>query len=202
VLTVPYMQTLALPIRMIVSTTSAAKTAFFKCASVSSEGGFADDQGYVFATPEGTVTAASGARTALLSLRPATTFNSITNRARIRVEEVNILVTGNQPVFFELCLGATFSAAPTFAAVNSTYSSTEYTSAPGTLSGVGLVIASGYVGASTQSKTPIAAQIAARYPLSLDAAGAQRALGTLTVLVSGIGGTSATRASINFTEIR
>ena len=203
VIAVPYMQTLTLPVQMLVTaaSTAGAKTAYFKCASVSSEGGFADDAGYSFATPEGTVTAANGARTHILSIRPRTTFNSLANRYRYKTTSLEVFVTGANPVFWELCIGATFSVAPTFGNVNATYSGTDYGTG-GTLSAAGLVIASGYVSATNQSKTSVSREIAARYPISLDRAGAVRANGTMSLLVSGIGGTSASRASINYTEIR
>lgn len=202
VLQVPYMQTLTLPVQMLLTSTGGTKnTTRFKCTSISSEGGFADDMGYSFATPEGTVTAASGARTHILSLRPLTTVNSITNRTRLRVTSVELFVTGNSPVFWELCVGSTFSVAPTFASVNSTYSAYQYGTG-GTLTAGTLVIASGYVAASATVKSAVSREIASRYPITLDRAGAVRALGTLSLLVSGIGGTSATRASINYTEIR
>jgi hypothetical protein len=202
VLQVPYMQTLSLPVQMLLTSTGGTKnTTRFKCASVSSEGGFADDLGYAFSTAEGTVTAGSGARTHLLSLRPLTTFNSITNRSRLRLTSVEIFVTGNTPVFWELCVGSTFSVAPTFAAVNSTYSAFE-SGTGGTLTAGTLAIASGYVAATATVKTAVSREVSARYPISLNRAGAVRALGTLSLLVTGIGATSATRASLNFTEVR
>ena len=182
VIAVPYMQTLTLPIQMLITATSTAgtKTAHFKCASVSSEGGFADDAGYSFATPEGTVTAANGARTHILSIRPRTTFNSLANRYRYKTTSLEVFVTGANPVFWELCIGATFSVAPTFGNVNATYSGTDYGTG-GTLSAAGLVIASGYVSATNQSKTSVSREIAARYPISLDRAGAVRANGTMSL---------------------
>lgn len=202
VLQVPYMQTLSLPVQMLLTSTGGTKnTTRFKCVSVSSEGGFADDLGYAFSTAEGTVTAASGARTHILSLRPLTTFNSITNRSRLRLTSVELFVTGSTPVFWELCVGSTFSVAPTYAAVNSTYSAFE-SGTGGTLTAGTLAIASGYVAATNQNKTAVSREISARYPISLNRAGAVRALGTLSLLVQGIGGTSATRASLNFTEVR
>jgi hypothetical protein len=204
VLTVPYMQTLTLPVQMLVTgtATAGAKTAYFKCASVSSEGGLEDDLSYSFASPEGTVTAASGARTHVLSLRPATTFNSITNRSTIRPISVEVLVTGNQPIRWELCVGSTFSAGPTWAAVNATYSAAEYTSVVGTLDAAGLPIASGYLAASATVKSSVNFRLAARYPITLNRAGAVRDNGAVHLLVTGIGGTSAVRATINYQEVR
>lgn len=202
VLQVPYMQTLSLPVQMLLTSTGGTKnTTRFKCCSVSSEGGFADDLGYAFSTAEGTVTAASGARTHLISLRPLTTFNSIANRSRLRLTSVEIFVTGKTPVFWELCVGSTFSVAQTFAAVNSTYSAFE-SGTGGTLTAGTLAIASGYVAATATVKTAVSREISSRYPISLNRAGAVRAFGTLSLLVTGIGATSETRASLNFTEVR
>lgn len=145
VLTVPYLQTLSLPVQMLVTATASGstKTAYFKCASVSSEGGLSTDLAYDFATPQQTVLAASGSQTHILSLRPRTTFNSITNRSRIVLTTVSILAGAN-PVRWDLCIGSTFSAGPTYGNVNATHSASEYSSAVGTLSGAGLVVASGY----------------------------------------------------------
>lgn len=52
------------------------------------------------------------------------------------------------------------------------------------------------------SKESISAEVASKYACSLDRAWAQRANWTFTILVTWIGGTSATRGSINFKEIR
>lgn len=210
VLAVPYMQTLSLPVQMLLTSTGGSKnTARFKCASVSSEGGFADDIGYDFSTPELTVTAASGARTVLSGLRPALTFNSKTNRQRVRVTSVAIFNNSGTPIFWELLLGVTYSGTPTWTAVNSTYSGAEYTSAMATSSaiaafsgGLPIAIASGYIATNASVRTAVSKTISSRYPLTLDRAGAQRGLGTLTLVASGIGGTAACRASINYTEVR
>jgi len=210
VLSVPYMQTLTLPVQMLLTSTGGTKNSVrFKCASVSSEGGFAEDIGYDFATPELTVTAASGARTVLAGLRPATTFNSQTNRQRVQVNSVEIFNNSSTPIFWELLIGVTYSGTPTWTAVNSTYSGAEYTSAVATSSaiaafsgGLPIVIASGYIATSATIRTAVARAISSRYPLTLNRAGAQRALGTLTLVASGIGGTAACRASINYSEVR
>jgi hypothetical protein len=202
VLAVPYMQTLSLPVQMLVTATTAAKTAYFKCATVISEGGFAEDLGFNFATPPVATTAASGADTAMISLRPATTFNSLANRQRLVLDSVDI-IAGSNPISWKLILGATFSAGPTWAAVNATYSGSEYTSAPGTISTQPLVVASGFLpGAATARGTVSASQKRIKYPITLDRAGAQRAMGTITLICSGIGGTSACQVSMNYTEIR
>lgn len=64
------------------------------------------------------------------------------------------------------------------------------------------VIESGFVAASNQTKQALAHEARLRKPISLDVDGAVRDLGTLTLLVTGIGGTSATQATLNWREIR
>jgi len=191
---------------MLVTSTASAgtKTAYFKCASVISEGGFDNDYPYSFSTPELTVTAANGTRTSLISLRSRTTFNSITNRSMLQLGHIELVNTGSNPIFYELVLGATFSAAPTFSNINTNYSATEYSSTNGTYSALtnGFVIESGYVTATNQIKNEVSHAITARNPLGLDRAGAVRALGTVTLLVTGLGGTSTCRASMTIKEIR
>src|SRR5512139_1254224 len=110
-----YMQTATLPIRAEL-TTGASETAAmsFVCASVVSEGGQDDVQGYTFAT-EFTGTAGNGAQVHLGSLRPFTAFNSIAPRYPFVIQTIETIVTGNNPVLFEVIYGATFSAGPTWA---------------------------------------------------------------------------------------
>lgn len=202
VLAVPYMQSLTLPVQMLVSGSGAGKTSYFKCASVSSEGGSENVSAFSFATAEQTVTAGSATATHLLSVRPKTTFNGIANRTRFQLESIEILVTGAQQVLWQLCVGSTFSAAPTYGDINTTYSAFEQSTAVGTLSAVGTVIAAGYIASSASAKEAVSKIIASRYPITLDRAGAVRAMGTLSLIVTGIGGASATRALFNFTELR
>jgi hypothetical protein len=203
VLAVPYMQSLTLPVQMLITATStgSTKTAHFKCASVSSEGGFSEDAGFSFSTANVAVTAANGARTAIVSFRPLTTFNSLPNRQKVRVDSVDILA-GTNPIRWELVLGATFSVAPTYAAVDATRSGCEASTAPGTLATAPHVIASGFISGSATVRGTISAASRVRYPISLDRAGAVRAAGTVTLVATGLGGTSALNAAINYTEIR
>jgi hypothetical protein len=203
VLTVPYMQSASLPIQILLTATStgATQNCYFKCATVMSEGGYAEGQGYTFCTGEGTCTAGSGARTHLISIRPKTTFNGLVNREAFALESINLLVTGNYPVFWELGMGATFSAAPTWVSVDATYSAFEYATG-GTLSTLPMVMANGYCAATNQSKDAISRRLSIHHPLALDRSGAVTAMNTFTVVVSGIGGGSDTRGTLNFTETR
>lgn len=198
----PYIQTANLPVRVGMTCTGTVSTTMqFICCSVISEGGQDDTTGYQFSV-EGTATAASSARTHLLSVRPASTYNSIVNRSKFVLESVDVVVTGNQPVKWELILGEALTDTTTFNAVNATYSGFEYNTAGTTAAAPAVVVAQGYVAASATQKAAVSQRIPMRYPITLNAAGAPRALGTLTVLATGIGGTSATRATLNWKEIR
>lgn len=205
VLSAAYMQTATLPIKVEVSAAAAltsAATALFKCAAVCSEGGIDLDVGRDFSA-EGTVTAASGARTHVLSIRPATTYNGITNRGLFVPESLQILA-GSNPVKWELVIGAAFTVAPTFAPVNSTYSFAE-AGTGGTFNNLtnGVVVLAGYVAATSPAgRDTDTKDLVISYPITLDRAGSQRALGTLSVLLTGIGGTSDSRAILNWREVR
>jgi hypothetical protein len=136
-----------------------------------------------------------------MSIRPKTTFNGFENREKFLLSGLEILVTGANPVLWELCVGQAVTT-PSYADINATYSAYEYDTA-GILSGSpAIVISSGYVPSSSQTKGTFSGDIATRYPITLDASGAVRALGTLTLLVTGLGGVSACRASILYNEGR
>jgi hypothetical protein len=201
--TTPYIKTANLPIRCgMVCTNTVTTSMKFICCSVISEGGQEDTVGYSFVTPLTMVTAASGARTHLISIEPKLTFNSITNRSRFVIESVDLLVVGNNPVFWELCLGQALTGSPTKTDVNPTYSAMQYSTSA--VSGSpAIVIDSGFVAATNQTKTALQAlKLNIRYPLTLNAAGTARDLGRLTLLVQGIGGTSDTYGQLKWREIR
>lgn len=205
VLTVPYIQSATLPVMceiVAAAALAAPATSSFKCAAVVSEGGFDLDLGRNFAT-EGTVTAASGARTHILSLQPMTTFNGVPNRVTFALAAVELLA-GSNPVLWELCIGVNFGVTPpTYAAVN-TYSGFNAGTA-GTFVDLnaGIVIASGYIASGTGTVREAGSRdLVIAYPITLDRAGAVRALGTMSLLVTGVGGTSACRASMEWREIR
>lgn len=202
VATAPYIQNASLPIRVGMTCTGTVSTTMnFVCASAISEGGAAEPVGYQF-VQEGSATAGNNARVHLLSLRPRTTFNSIVNRISPTIQSVDMLVTGTSPVYWELVVGQAISGTTTFTAVNTTHSCMEYNTA-GTISGSPtIVLASGYLSATTSAKGTALEQIKHRVPITLDAAGAVRALGTISLIVTGVGATSACRGTISWTERR
>lgn len=200
--TVAYMQTANLPIRAGMNCTGTVSTTMrFICASVTSEGGTTDLAGYTH-VQTAAVTAAQDARTHVLSIRPRTTFNSIVNRVKFVLENLDIAVTGNAPVYWELVLGQAITGTTTFNNVNATYSAFDYNTA-GTISGSpSVILGAGYVASSSNTKGALNKAVSNRYPITLDSAGAVRSLGTISLLATGIGNASAMRASMTWTEIR
>lgn len=201
----PYIQTANLPVRCGMTCSGTVSTSMnFICAAVISEGGSEDINvyGYTFSQDTaGSVSVGTGG-THLISIRPRGTFNSITNRTRVAFIDVEVYNSGNQAVKWELCLGQAISGTTTYNNVNTDYSSSEYNVA-GTLSGSPtIIIDAGWVAASGSTKTMVNTAIISRYPITLNAAGAVRAMGTLTLKAASLSGTQNCYAAIKFREIR
>jgi hypothetical protein len=203
-ITPPYLQTANLPVRCGMTCTGTVSTTMnFICSAVISEGGSEDINvyGYTFQQETGSVSVGTGG-THLLSLRPRTTFNGITNRTRVAYIDVEIYNAGNQPVKWELCVGQAITGTTTFNNVNAVYSSSEY-NILGTLSGSpAILIDGGWVSSSGTTKGVTNTAIISRYPVTLDAAGLHRSLGTLTLRATSLSGTQAVYAAVKFREIR
>jgi hypothetical protein len=200
----PYIQTANLPVRCGMTCTGTVSTTMnFICGAVISEGGSEDINvfGYTFQQDSGAISVGTGG-THMLSLRPKTTFNGISNRTRVAYIDVEIYNSGNQAIQWQLCIGQAISGTTAYNAVNSTYSSSEY-NILGTLSGSpAIIIDGGYVAASGGAKGVTNTAIISRYPITLDAAGLKRSLGTLTLKATSLSGTQVVYASIKFREIR
>jgi hypothetical protein len=198
----PYIASANLPIRCgMTCTGTVTATMNFICCTVQSENGESTREGFHFSR-DATATAASGALTHLVSIQPKTTFNSIANRTKIIIDSIDIIVTGDKPIHFAIVLGDVLTGTTTFNDVNATYSAVQYNTA-GTTSGTpAITMYTGHIPASNQAKGAISQNITMKYPITLDAAGAARSLGRVTVLVSGLGGSSTVEGAINWTEIR
>jgi len=203
-ITPPYIQSANLPVRCgMTSTGTVSTTMYFLCSAVISEGGSEDINvyGYTFQQDSGPISVGTGG-THMMSLRPKTTFSGITNRTRVAYIDVEIYNAGNQPVQWQLCVGQAISGTTTYIDCNTTYSSSEY-NVLGTLSGSpAIVIDGGFVASSGGAKGVTNTAIISRYPITLDAAGLQRSLGTLTLKATSLSGTQIVYASIKFREIR
>ena len=200
----PYAQTVNLPVRCGMTCTGTVSTTMnFICSAVISEGGSEDINvyGYTFQQDSGLVSVGTGG-THMLSLRPRTTFNSITNRSRVAFIDVEIYNAGNQAVQWQLCIGQVITGTTTYNDVNTNYSSSEY-NVLGTLSGSpAIIIDGGYVASGGSVKTVTNTAIISRYPITLDAAGLHRAMGTLTLKATSLSGSQNCYGSIKFREIR
>ena len=200
----PYAQTVNLPVRCGMTCTGTVSTTMnFICSAVISEGGSEDINvyGYTFQQDSGPVSIGTGG-THMLSLRPRTTFNSITNRSRVAFIDVEIYNAGNQAVQWQLCIGQVITGTTTYNDVNTNYSSSEY-NVLGTLSGSpAIIIDGGYVASGGSVKTVTNTAIISRYPITLDAAGLHRAMGTLTLKATSLSGSQNCYGSIKFREIR
>jgi hypothetical protein len=200
----PYIQTANLPVRCGMTCTATVSTTMsFICSAVISEGGSEDINvyGYTFQQDSGAVNVGTGG-THMISLRPRTTFNSIANRTRVAYIDVEIYNAGNQPIQWQLCVGQAISGTTTYNNVNASYSSSEY-NVLGTLSGSpAIVIDGGFVASSGGAKGVTNTAIVSRYPITLDAAGLHRAMGTLTLKAISLSGTQSVYSSIKFREIR
>lgn len=202
-LTVPYMQSGTLPVRCEViaaGTLAAPATLQFKCAEVRSEGGALEDFAYAFST-EVTGTAGNNTPVHFGSIRAAATFNGIPNRMQFSFDTLDVFVSGTNTVKWEVCIGSTFTVAPTYAAYNANVSGVEVGTG-GTVLDKGIVVGSGYTTASAATKSTSTRAFSQRYPIALNKAGGQYLYGQRHIFLTGISGTSAARASFSWREFR
>jgi hypothetical protein len=200
----PYIATANLPIRvgMDISGGTATTSMMFICSTVISEGGNEDQGGYEFSAESASNSAGNATAAHIMSLRPSLTFQGITNRVKIAIEDVAMIITGNSAVQWQLVSGATL-AGGSWAGVNTNYSTVEMnTAATATVGATAQVLATGYCAASASQKQAISSAVAVKTPITLNAAGTHRAQGTLTLMATGLTSASALRAAIAWKEIR
>jgi len=208
----PYAPTMNLPIRCGMTCTGTVSTTMrFVCSSVISEGGQLTASGLENTANSTAVIAGSPTATHAISVRPKTTFGGFsgataTNRVGFYLDSVDGMVTsGTNALLWQLCVGQAFAAAtgPTWADVDESHSAFQF--------GVGgvptgpptIVLQSGYIGsAGNNTRTAVSSPASVQRPVSLSASGTVRANGTLTLLVTGIGGTAPCLMTMNWKEIR
>lgn len=202
--TYPYIQSANLPVRCGMTCSALSSTTMdFICSAVISEGGSEDINvfGYTFQTAASVTTSVGGVQ--LMTLRPKLTFNGIINRMRVAYIDVEIFNTGttNQHVRWDLCIGQAITGG-TWADVNTTYSGVEVNTG-GTLSGSpAIVIDAGWASVGANTSTVINTAVISRYPMTLDAAGNNRILGSLTLKLTALAGTPIVYGAVKFREIR
>jgi hypothetical protein len=86
--------------------------------------------------------------------------------------------------------------------VNTTYSGVEVNTGA-TLSGSpAVIIDTGWVAVGGNVKSVTNTAVASRYPITLDAAGANRTLGSITLRITSLSGSPVVYGGIKFREIR
>ena len=207
VLSEPYFATANLPVRAGVTAVSGSDvTMDLICCTVMTRGGQINQDAYEFCQYN-TAAAVSNTFDHFISIRPKDEFGeaSAGYRAKIIPEGVALYNAGTGAVRWQLCIGQALTGAgySSGAGGHATNSGVEYT-VNGTLgSSAGkIVIAEGFAAATSNSKDAILQEIRTRYPITLDAAGANRDLGTLTLLTYGIGATPDIHATLSWKEVR
>jgi hypothetical protein len=195
-----YMKTANLPNRWEIDG-DVVDTMLATCCSVQSEGGADKFLGYEFAYSSGLRALANGVRTPLMALRPALTFNGLPNRMLIELKEIMALQTSNGIGLFELIylpvpanlVGGAWVAA------DAAYSGVEVNVTPVSITG-GILVHAWHNQSTNQQKASIGRELTTRYPLVLDAAGAQYA--TWVLCGTGIGAGETGYVDMDWEEIR
>lgn len=203
VLDVPTMTTANLPVRWEIINTgvgAASKTLTAICSTVISEGGVQIELGHSFSGGNSAtfITAIGITAVNLFSVRPATTFNSITNR--VKVDFTGLDIFADDAMLWEIIYkpdsitGASFASAITHSSVEVDITGTAVVG--------GVVVASGYIAASNKGGLVGIKDLNSKFPFFLDAAGTNQSRG-FTVQVRTLGGTQKQAAGqLNWTEKR
>ncbi len=199
-LTGVYMTTANLPLRGEISNTGAATgahTAKMICSSVMAEGGSEFFQrGNLNSASNGTTTIAVTTRRPILSVRPAATFNGITNHAWYLLIEALFNVRTND-IFWEVVFGGTLTGAA-FAAASADSCVEADVSATAIAGGISVVKGYGAAGVGAASGAAIAGT-AGQFPNSVDSL-----LGTQaghSIVVTSMTGTANVGVAANWREI-
>jgi hypothetical protein len=153
ILSVPYMSTANLPFRLAIKNTATAASSTdlsFFCMAIASEAGF-NPQGVPVSTQNETLRTVTTANNPLpiISIRPRTSFNSITNRGQI-IPKSYAITSEDASVSYKIILNGSLTGA-SFANVNTANSIASVDVAATAISG-GFVIASGFLTGAKERK--------------------------------------------------
>jgi len=200
-LTTVYMTTANLPVRyeIVATGAAAAQTDLVAiCSGVTSEGGFTDERAFYFSANNTISAISASTRRAIVSIRPKATFNSIVNRGKIVLDEMD-LSSASQPILWEIVYGATLGGTPSWNSVNDS-SIVEYDVAGTTITG-GITIKSGYCGSGGATRFTLGAtELASKLPLVLDPAGANPI--NLSLVATATTGTATVLGALGWKEMR
>jgi hypothetical protein len=150
ILTTPYSKRGSLPVRTEIESTAASASANldFYCVSIESEGGYSPLGIERAVSNDVTVRSVTATPLPILSIRPKTTFNSITNRGLVRPEEFTVFTLSN-PIFINIVVNGTLTGA-SWTSVDAD-SITEYDVSATTISG-GYSVDCSYVAGASANK--------------------------------------------------
>ena len=200
-----YSTTANLPLRYEIENTSEGSAATMKCicGAIASEGGY-DRVGFPFSVGKGSTFTSVTTRRPVLSIKPRTTFNSITNRMEFDITGVEV-TSSTYTSYYEIVYNGALTDA-SFGNVNATYSGMQYDTAATAISG-GIVIATGYAiaGGPGANATGGITQRIVKIPLTVNYAGTDADV--LSVVVTSCDTQSPPRAAsvgatISWQEIR
>lgn len=170
ILTLVYMETGSLPCRYEVKNTGTSNgtvTIDTICATVQIEGSTDNFRKCFTNSISNNTTTKSlsngGALVPVLAIRSKTTFNGLTNRTSCYVQDYTLIVTGSNPIYFEVHINTALTGA-SYVDVNTTNSAMEY-DVSATAFTSGIVIDSGYIGASASFKGSVQGDIQHDVPL-------------------------------------
>lgn len=195
----PYMRCANLPIRAEITSTSASSAAQIKfiCSAVDSEGGLVEETGYNFSVSNGITPITVTTRRPILSIRPATTFNSISNTIRLRLTELELICKTNDG-YWELVYGGTLGGSPSWGAASGS-SGVEFDIAANSISN-GIIVHTGYIVAGAGSaRASISQDIDVKFPFAMSNAGVQK---TYSLVITSFTGNCVVNGSICWKEIR
>ena len=180
-ITLPYMNTACLPLHWAIhntGTASGATTMQANCGAVISEGGNDIPASLTFGVGNAAlVTSINTTRTALLTISPTLTFNSIVNRSRISAVELDIYNNdGTTGGYWELVYNGSLGGSPVYNSVDAN-SCVEFDVAGTTCTG-GTVVAAGTCQPAHSLTTIV---LFSKLPITLNGAGSTQDVLTLCV---------------------
>ena len=202
VLSVPSTTTANLPLRWLIENTLAtanSKTMLAICGTVYNEGGDQTELGHPFTGGNGVTTrSVSTIPFPICSIRLATTLNSITNRAKIRLESIEIIT--NQDLLYQLIYKPSSITNASFGAPVS-HSGIQVDIA-GTAIADGVIIHGGYISAGAKKDTGSGrVPFTSKLPISLDSAGTDQSR-SVSIVLTRLTADATCAAQFNWTEVR
>lgn len=203
-LTTPTTTTVNLPVRYEITNTgvSASSTSIKgTCATVKVDGSFDSTEHIQASAGRGASLLGVTTRRPVFSIRLRTTFNGISFRGNVVPSTASIVAT-TSPCFVEMVLNGTLTGAA-FANVDTAFSAVEADSAATAITG-GVVLDTFYIAASGGGGG-VAGQLNANFAQALTL-GLSNFTGStsdiISIVITGIGGTSNVGASLTWEEIR